>query len=190
MKRILVGWLSGSWTHKCWDRFGWWPLRLGLEITLAEGLHDWKSGAVPLLNYALAFALQQRKSTENLNQVGRVVGDYSLRRLGRLFRDSLGWPAEHQSASVTRGWHLWALGRHKCLPCCRTKGFPAPANFESKLSVGAVMWSAYNGIPTCSLIFLLLKYQGALVAMRRHFDCDTGRGCEQQTSRSDMRSPS
>jgi hypothetical protein len=33
-------------------------------------------------------------------------------------------------------------------------------------------------------------YQGALVAMRRHLDCNIGRGCEQQTSKSDMRSPS
>jgi hypothetical protein len=28
------------------------------------------------------------------------------------------------------------------LPSCRTKGFPAPANFESKLSVRDLMWSA------------------------------------------------
>jgi hypothetical protein len=35
-----------------------------------------------------------------------------------------------------------ALGRHRCLPSCRTKGFPASSNFESKLSVNALMWSA------------------------------------------------
>jgi hypothetical protein len=49
------------------------------EITLAEGLHDWGRPTVPLLNYTLAFALQLRKSTENLSQNNRVVGDYSLR---------------------------------------------------------------------------------------------------------------
>jgi hypothetical protein len=82
---ILVGWLSGSWTHKCWDRSGWWPLRLGGGgNTSAEGLHDWGRRVVPLLNYTLAFALQLRESTENLCQCSRVVGDYSLRRLGRL----------------------------------------------------------------------------------------------------------
>jgi hypothetical protein len=35
-----------------------------------------------------------------LREVSRVVGNYSLRRLGRLFRGNLGWPAEHQSTSA------------------------------------------------------------------------------------------
>jgi hypothetical protein len=61
----------------------------GEGATLAEGLHDWGRHAVPLLIYTLAFALQPRKSTENLSQFRRVVGEYSLRRLVRLFRDSL-----------------------------------------------------------------------------------------------------
>jgi hypothetical protein len=85
------------------------------EITSAEGLHDWGRRAVTLLNYTLAFALKLRKSTENLSQGSRVVGDYSLRRLGWLLMDSLGWSAEHQSASVTRGWldlAPTALGLH------------------------------------------------------------------------------
>jgi hypothetical protein len=38
------------------------------EIILAEGLHDWGMRAVPLFSYTLAFALQLRKSTENLSQ--------------------------------------------------------------------------------------------------------------------------
>jgi hypothetical protein len=70
-------------------------------------------------------------------------------------------------------WLQSALGRHTCLPSCRTKGFPASANFESKLSVNALMWSAKKGIPKSSLICLLPTYQGALVAMRRHLDCST-----------------
>jgi hypothetical protein len=159
-KRILVGWLSGGWTQKCLDRFGWWPLRLRGEITSAEGLHDWGRRAVLLLNYTLAFSLQLRKSTENLSQGSRVVGDCSLRCPSRPFRDSLGWPAEHQTTLVTRGWLQSALGRHRCFPSCQTKGFPASANFESKLSVSALMWSAKNGIPKSSWICLLLMYQG------------------------------
>jgi hypothetical protein len=146
VKRILVGWLSGGWTQKFWDRFGWWPLRLRREMTSAEGFHDWGRRAVSLLNYTSAFALQLRKITKNLSQGSRVVGDYSLRRLGWHFRDSLGWPAEHQSTSVTRGWLQSALSRHRCLPSFRTKEFTTSANFESKLSVSALMWSAKNGI--------------------------------------------
>jgi hypothetical protein len=169
----LIGWLSGSWILKCWDRVRWWPLRLRGEITSAEGLHDRWRRAVPLLNCTLAFVLQLWESTENLGQGSRVVGNYSVRRLGRLFRDSLIWPAEHQSTSVTRGWLQSALGRHRCLPSCRTKGFPASANFESKLSVSVLMWSAKNGIPKSSWICLLLTHQGALVAMRRHLYYNT-----------------
>jgi hypothetical protein len=58
---------------------------------------------MPVLNYTLEFALQLRKNTENLSEGSRVIGEYSLRRLGSLFRGNLGWPAEHQSTSVTRG---------------------------------------------------------------------------------------
>jgi hypothetical protein len=37
-------------------------------IILVEGLNDWVRQAVPLLNHTLIFALQLRKSTDNLNQ--------------------------------------------------------------------------------------------------------------------------
>jgi hypothetical protein len=40
---------------------------------LAEGLHDWGMRAVPLFSYTLAFALQLRKSTENLSQGSRLA---------------------------------------------------------------------------------------------------------------------
>jgi hypothetical protein len=138
--------------------------------TLAEGHRDWEERAVPLLNYTLAFALQLRKITENLSQFYRMVLDNNRCRLRRLFRGSLDWPAERQSSSITRGWLQTALGRHRCLPNCQTKGFPESANFESKLSVNALMLSAKNGIPKYSWIRLQLMYQGALVAMRRHLD--------------------
>jgi hypothetical protein len=127
VKKILVGWVSGSWIQKCWDRFGWWPLRLGGGG--GGNNFSWrppwlgKAGRAPL-NYTLAFALQLRKSTENLSQVSRVVGDYSLRRLGWLSVDSLGWPAEHRSTSVTRGWLQSALSRHRCLPTPRYRRLP------------------------------------------------------------------
>jgi len=51
--------------------------------------------------------------------------------------------------------------------------FPASANFESKFSVRALMWSANSGTPRSSCICLLLTYQGAPVARRRHLDCNT-----------------
>jgi hypothetical protein len=42
------------------------------------------------------------------------------------------------------------LGQPKFLPTCQTKGITASANFESKLSVRALMWSAKNGTPKSS----------------------------------------
>jgi hypothetical protein len=39
----------------------------------AKGLHDWGMRAMPLFSYTLAFALQLRKSTENLSQSSRLV---------------------------------------------------------------------------------------------------------------------
>jgi hypothetical protein len=60
--------MSGSWTQR--DGIA---LTEGLSdfggggIILAEGLHDWGMRAVPLFSYTLAFALQLRKSTENLS---------------------------------------------------------------------------------------------------------------------------
>ena len=65
------------------------------------------------------------------------------------------------------------LGQRKYLPSCRTRGFPTSANFESTVAVKALMWSANNGTPTSSCIYLLLTYQGAPVARRRHLDCNT-----------------
>ena len=65
------------------------------------------------------------------------------------------------------------LGQRKYMPSCRTRGFPASANFESKLAVRALMWSANNGTPRSSCICLLLTYQGAPLARRRHLDCKT-----------------
>jgi hypothetical protein len=64
-------------------------------VTLAEGFHDWGRQAVSLFNITLAFALKLRKIRQKLSQGSRIVDDYSLCRLRRQFRDSIGWPAEH-----------------------------------------------------------------------------------------------
>jgi hypothetical protein len=48
---------------------------------------------VPISNYTLEFALQLRKSKENLSQDNQVIRHYSLRRLRQLFREGLDWPA-------------------------------------------------------------------------------------------------
>jgi hypothetical protein len=59
------------------------------------------------------------------------------------------------------------LGQLKYLPSCRTRGFPTSANFDSKLAVRALMWSANNGSHRSSRICLLLTYQEVPIGRRR-----------------------
>jgi hypothetical protein len=47
--------------------------REGGGVALAESLHGWEKKSVSLLNYTVAFALQLKKSTENLSHGNRVV---------------------------------------------------------------------------------------------------------------------
>jgi hypothetical protein len=101
VKRILVGWFSGSWTQKCWDHFGSWPLWFGGEITLAEGLDDRERQTVLLMNCTLAFTLQLRKSMENLSvQSWEVKGFTWGRRKGRLRE----WANQEQTYITRNGW--------------------------------------------------------------------------------------
>jgi hypothetical protein len=136
--------------------FGWGPVWLG------------ETGRDPFSIIPWHLPYNWGKARQISSHSSRLV-----RQVGRPFRGSLDWLAERQPSSVTRGWLQSALDWHRCLPSCRTKGFPASGNFESKLSVSALMWSAKNGIPKSSWICLLPTYQGALVAMRRHLDCNT-----------------
>ena len=85
----------------------------------------------------------------------------------------LEWPAAPCRPWFSRQATGSTLGQLKYLPSCRTTGFPTSANFESKLSIRALMWSAKSGTPRSSCICLLITYQGATVARRRHLDYNT-----------------
>jgi len=125
----------------------------------------------------LTFALQLRKITENLSQGNRMVLGCSAPNAIHLVDlanvgDGLDWPAAPCRPWLLRQGTGLTLGQLKYLPSCRTRGFPTSANFESKLSVGALMWLANSGTPRSSCICLLLTYQEAPVARRRHLDCN------------------
>ena len=65
------------------------------------------------------------------------------------------------------------LNPRSARPSCHTRGFPTSVNFESKLTVGALMWSENSGTPRSSCICLLFPYQGTEVAKQRHLDFNT-----------------
>jgi len=126
----------------------------------------------------LAFALQLRKITENLSQCSRRALGWSAPNAIRLVDlaiagDVIDWPAVPCRPWFSRQTTASTLGQRKFLPSCRTRGFPTSANFEPKLLVRALMWSANSGTPRSSCICLLFTYQGAPVARRRHLDCNT-----------------
>jgi len=74
--------------------------------------------------------------------------------------DGLDWPADPCHPWFSRQATGSTLDQRKYLPSCCNGGFPTSANFESKLAVRALMWSAKSGTPRSSCICLLLKYQG------------------------------
>jgi len=174
----LVGWLSGfraqtgSVAYCCYATF---VRCLGEAAALGGGEY----GPCPdFASNTLAFALHLRKITENLSQGNRMALGCSAPNAIRLVDlaiadDCLDWPAAPCGPLFSRQATGSTLGQLKYLPSCHTRGFPTSANFESKLSVSAVMWLANSGTPRSSCICLLLTYQGAPAARRRQFDCNT-----------------
>jgi hypothetical protein len=160
---------------------------LGVGIALADGLCDlggkslWleasmivEGGPCPFWMISWHFPYNRGKARRISVRVAEELETTRCAELAVFLGTASCWPAEHQSTSVTRGWLQSALGRHKCLPSCRAKGFRASANFESKLSVSAVMLSAKNEITKSSWMFkfificVLLYYLGSCLAQ---FNC-------------------
>jgi hypothetical protein len=95
--------MSGGWTQNGWDRFSWGPLRLGRKSLVWRS--PWTGKRAVPLSSCTTKALELRKITENLRQVG------------------LDRPSEHQSSRVNRGWLQTAPSRPKCFPSYRDKRF-------------------------------------------------------------------
>jgi hypothetical protein len=170
--RILVGWFSwelnpgvlGSLSLKALrlggDHFGWRP-------------PSWGGGPCPFFSLCPGIHL-----TNEQNHGKPQSGQPSSPGTARCADLALFWGTASAGLLDVRsprlpGWLQSALGPHRCLRICRTKGFPASANFQSKISVSVLMWSAKNGIPKSSWICLLPAYKSGLLAMRRHSDCSS-----------------
>jgi hypothetical protein len=124
---------------------GWYFWELNPEVLVSLWLNAsaiWRGGgslrlrppwlekrAVPLLNYTLAFALQLRKSTD-LSQGSRVPPGLPVAPTLAIFSRTASAGLLHVNPPRLPGGLQSALGRHRCLPRCRTKGFPASANWS------------------------------------------------------------
>jgi hypothetical protein len=122
-------------------------------ITSAEGIRDGETGRAPFLIMPWHSPYNWGKGRNTSVSSAGQHRDCSLRRLGCLLRDCLGWPAGRQITPVSR---LTSVSpRSAQLPSeLPYWGFPAWVNFESKLSISALMWSAKYVIPKSSWICL------------------------------------
>ena len=126
MGGISFGWLSGFRAQTCSVACcATFVRRLG-EAAAPGGR---KCGPCPdFASNTLAFALQLRKITENLNQGKRMALGYSAPNAIRfvdlaLAGDSLDWPAVPCRPWLSRQATGSTLGQLKYLPSCRTRGF-------------------------------------------------------------------
>jgi len=128
-------------------------------------------------SYTLAFALQLRKKHGKPSV--RVTEGRSPDQQRTPFVKST-WPLLPTASTgllspTALGLRARQRGQHSVTVSAELpyKGVPTLANFESKLSVSAVMWSANIGTPRPSCICLLITYQEEPIARRRHLDCNT-----------------
>jgi len=193
----LVGWLSGfraqtgSVAYWCYATF---VRCLGEAAAPGGG----ECGPCPdFASNTLAFTLQLRKITENLSQVNRMALGCSAPNAIRLVDlaiagDGLDWPAAPCHPWLSRQEKGSTLSQLKYLPSCRIRGFPTSSNFESNLSVRALMWSANSGTPRSSCNCLLRtkghQYRGEDTWPAT--SVASGHGCGQRTSTRGTHSPS
>jgi len=113
------------------------------------------------------FYASDRIRTRNPSK--RAASDPNLRRRGHLDRPFVfSFFSKYVSASIMTCLVVAALTTVRY-----THVTPTPANFESNLSVRDLMWSEKNETPKSSWICLLPVYQGAVLALRKHWDWNT-----------------
>jgi hypothetical protein len=147
MKRLFVGWLL-------------WVEPRSVRITLADGHCDlgWRWGGGGQFGWRPLWLGMEGHTMAFPYKRGKARKTCQCTQFGCIFRDNLGWSAEHQFTSITGGALKLAPGQHKCLANCRTKGVRASAKFESKLRDRALIWCAKNEILKFSWICLLPTY--------------------------------
>jgi hypothetical protein len=163
-KRTLVGWMSGSWTKKVGIDFADGLCDLAESFLLKASMIRVR-GPCPFVLYSgICLTTEEKHGKSQSGQPSiwtpLVAPTWPLFRAASTALLSISPPQ-----LTVRDFRQPMIG----LPSCQTNWFPVLANFDSKLSVSALMWLAKNGIPKSSLICLLPTLQVVLVTMRRHF---------------------
>jgi hypothetical protein len=182
---LLLAWdCPGRWLVLYQKDFGWMAL-LGVEprnvcAASAEGLRDLEGGPRPLWSIPWHFLYSWGKARRTSVSVADLPQDYWLRPLGCLLRDSLGWPAEHQFTSVTRGTSVSP----------RSAQVLSPHQLTSSRNFQWTLWCGRRGTESPNLREFTCYQRTKL----RYSQCgDTwivrpeafGHGCGQRTSRWD-----
>jgi hypothetical protein len=140
-----------------WDRFGGRTLRLGWGDHFGW---RWKADRASCKLYPdICLTIEGKR--------GKLLSGWPSRLLvASTWLSSETWHRPACWVSVQHGYtcgssaNLWSA---QVPPICRTKRFPASANFELSLSAITMIWSSRNGIPRSSWTCLLPAYKGALV---------------------------
>jgi hypothetical protein len=134
------------------------------RIYATGGRHFGNAGRAPTVHYILAFTLRVTKISRS--QVSHKCHLGKIRKqTWRLFHELPNWPANLHHPQLALQVARVNLRSAKYLHSCRSKGFLASSNFESKLLVGALMWSAKSGTLRSSRNCLLPMYHGAAEEM-------------------------
>jgi hypothetical protein len=129
------GWMDVSELNPNWrDRFGWRPLRHGGNHF--GWSHPWSGEAdrapFSIKPWPLPYNWEKSRRT-SVRLASWCWTLVAASAWPSFLGEALTGLLSIKSSSDSRGWLQRALGWHSCLPSCRTKGFPASANFESKL---------------------------------------------------------
>jgi hypothetical protein len=151
----LVGWLSGFWAQTGSVAKATFVRRLCEAAAPGEGRGV---RAVPRL--CILYPGICLTTEENHGKPVRVAEKRSNDQRQPRFVSCTWQSRAMVSTGSCRSWLTLqatgsTLGQRKYLPSCRTRGFLTSDNFESKLAIRALMWSANSGTPRSSSICLL-----------------------------------
>jgi hypothetical protein len=185
--------MPGSWTQN-WTRFRWRPLRsLGGDHLGWRPPWSCVGGPCPFSFIPWHLSYKWGKSWKTSVRVAEQCWVLHVASTWPPYGGGLDWPAIHPSSSGDREGLQTALGRRRCLPSRRTKGFPHQVSLSQSSRLMPWCGRRRKESPnprefTCYQRTKVRRSQcedSLIVALAA-----SGYGCGQRTSRPAVRSPS